>query len=140
MRRSIGAASGAPSTITVRAGTPMMAAVQAAPRSGSPSICASSTTATSTGVRKGHISTVAAVWRLPGTAMRSSPVESAVGTPRASSASRYSCASRRSGPSATPLSASASRVRPKKVLPELVGPRQATMRRSSARAVAKCAA
>jgi hypothetical protein len=112
MRRIIGAASGAPRMITVRAGTPMIAAVQAGPRSGSASICASSITATSTGVRKGHISTVAAVWRLPGVRMRSSPVERAVGMPCASSASRYSCASSRSGPRMTPLSAPASRDSP----------------------------
>ena len=73
MRRTVVALSGAPSTNTSRAGAPMMAAVQAAPRSRSPSICASSTIATSTGLRNGHISTVAARCRLPGTGMRSSP-------------------------------------------------------------------
>ena len=60
MRRTIGTQSGEPSTNSSRAGAPMIAAVQAAPRSGSCSICASSTIATATGLCSGHISTVAA--------------------------------------------------------------------------------
>ena len=137
MRRTSVAHSGAPRTKTSRAGAPMMAAVQAAPRSRSPSICASSIIATSTGLWKGHISTVAARWRLPGTGMRSSPVESEAATPRLASASRNSCASSRSGASAMPLSEVARRSSAVWLLPELVGPVTRVMRRFSARAVAK---
>ena len=65
------------------------------------------------------------------------PVEREAATPRAPSASRNSCASRRSGASARPLSAPASRSSAVWLLPELVGPVISVMRRFKARAVAK---
>ena len=96
-RCTSGRQSGAPSTITSRAGMPMMAAVQAAPRSGSASICASSITATSMMRPVLAISTVQATCRASAMMCRSSPVIRLAGTPRASSASWNSSASRRSG-------------------------------------------
>jgi len=79
------------------AGTPTMACVQAQPRSASKIICASSITAMSIGRRVLTISIVLETTRAPGAGTFSSPVSSEQGTPRLTSRSRPSSASRRNG-------------------------------------------
>jgi hypothetical protein len=83
--------------ITSLAGTPTMACVQAQPREASKIICASSITATSIGRLVSTISMVLDTARAPGAGTFSSPVSSEHGTPRATSRSRPSSASSRSG-------------------------------------------
>jgi hypothetical protein len=83
--------------ITSLAGTATMACVQAQPRELSKIICASSITATSIGLRVFTISMVLDTTRASGAGTFSSPVSSEQGTPRATSRSRPSRASRRSG-------------------------------------------
>ena len=120
MRRS--RASGAAQRCTSGARTPRIARVHAKPRSRSAIIWHSSITATSYRAERSSFSAVAATWVSPSRRSSSSPVVSEHATPRSSSRSCASSASRRSGARYTPVPALRSRSNPAYVLPVFVPP------------------